>query len=579
MEHLWLDPAEFRNHESIGDWVPSPDGEWVAYATHPQGADEAIMHVRRIATNKEDPHDNIPGANFADVSWSADSQGFYYMRLPMNSAITSADRVAQADVRFHALGQDPAHDASVYPPTHDASEYLTPQVSADGRWLFVITDSGWSSNTIDVSGIGGPALRFTSLYTSTSTVAQVTSWKDYFYLRTDQDAPHGKVARKKPSEESWETIIPERPNVTIESMRLVGGYLVLTVLQNAASAVEVYRLNGHKIWQVPIPADGRVREVSGREDRDILFIDYESFFVPPCIYRAELSKCKLDLWEKTKLRVDPEPFKTESVWFASRDGTPVSMMIVCRKDLVRSGRAPVLMEGYGGFNTPILPHFSPETMVWLEMGGVLAVPHLRGGGEYGEAWHRAGMLTHKQNTFDDFTAAADYLIKKGYTRPNRLAIQGVSNGGLLVAAATVQRTGPFRAVICKNPLTDMVRYPFFGEGNAWVPEYGSPDKPAELAALQAYSPYHHVKPGKPYPSLFMVASENDDRVDPMHARKFTAALQAATISKNPILFRLLPNAGHSNSDLLTAQVQETAERILFLRKELGALVKCGGNKL
>jgi len=568
-EKLWLDPAAIGGHSTVGEWVPSPDGKLVAYALHQAGADEAVLNVRDIERNVDLSGDVIPGANFASVSWSADSRGFYYMQTPVDPSIPAAERVAFAVIRFHPIGQSPALDPLIYPATHDASRYLSPQVSEDGKWLFIEDARGWTSNDIYVSRLGLPGEKriFQPLFISTSAVASVSEWRDHFYLFTNQNASNGKILERAAQESAWRSLIPEQHDAVIESMHIVGGYIVLVVLKNAADRVEVFNSKGEKIWEIPLPQEGKVWDVSGREDQDDLYIEYESYFVPTCIFHAQLSRQKLDIWEKTNIPLDVSRFETDLVWYTSKDGTKVSMMVVRPKNLVKNGSTPVLLEGYGGFNTPILPRFSEEVVALLEMGGIYAAPHLRGGGEYGEAWHQAGMLTRKQNTFDDFIAAAEYLIKERYTNPNHLAIQGVSNGGLLVSAVLTQRPDLFRAAICKNPLTDMIRYPLFGEGKAWVPEYGSPQNSDQFVALLAYSPYHHVTKAS-YPSLLMFAGEHDDRVDPMHARKFTAALQAANTSTHPILFRLLLNSGHRSSDHLTTQINETTDRLLFLANEL-----------
>jgi prolyl oligopeptidase len=516
--------------------------------------------------------DIIPGADNADLAWSPDSPVFYYTRLPVDPSIPRADRAAYATIRYHVLGTDPRKDPEVYPKTGDASLYLTPRVSRDGRWLFVIIARGWTSNDIYVRGRQSPPRPFQPLFISTSATAEVIAWKGKFYLTTNQDAPNYKILQvdaDHPQPELWKTIVPERKDTVIESAHVLGDHLVLRVLKNVSSQIEVYSLDGALLHQVELPDVGTVRDVSGHEANDDAYFEFESFFIPPRIYRFSVASGKSSLWAQTNVPINPSPYKVELVRFHSKDGTPVSMFIVRRKNIPRDGSTPFQIQGYGGFQTAMVPQFSAAIYPWLEAGGGVAIPHLRGGGEYGEAWHRAGMLTKKQNTFDDMIGAAEYLIQNGYTRESLLTMQGASNGGLLVGAVLTQRPDLFRAVVCKNPLLDMVRYPLYGVGKAWIPEYGSPDREEEFHALQAYSPYHQVKLGTRYPSVLFLSAENDDRVDPMHARKMTAALQAATASGSPILFRQLANSGHAGADRVKAQVEEATDRLSFLLEEVG----------
>ncbi len=372
-----------------------------------------------------------------------------------------------------------------------------------------------------------------------------------------------------PDPTSWRTLVPERRDVVIESTRVLGDRLVLRVLKDVSSHVEVRSLAGELLYEVPLPEVGSIRDVSGREDDDTAFFEFESFFIPPRIYKFSVASGKSSLWAKTQAPVNPAPYQVDLVRYKSKDGTPVSMFMVRRKNILRDNTTPFQILGYGGFNEAMVPRFNAGIIPWLDAGGGVAVPHLRGGGEYGEAWHQAGMLTHKQNTLDDMIAAAEYLIQNGYTRKDLLATQGASNGGLLVGAVMTQRPDLFRAVVCKNPLLDMIRYPLFGVGKAWVPEYGSPDREDEFHALAAYSPYHHVKKGVRYPSVLFLSAEHDDRVDPMHARKMAAALQSATASDHPILFRVLGSSGHAGADRVQAQVDESTDRLSFLFKEVG----------
>jgi prolyl oligopeptidase len=378
----------------------------------------------------------------------------------------------------------------------------------------------------------------------------------------------------RPERAAWKEIVPQAADAVIEDMRVLGGHLVLGYLKDAASRLEVRTLEGRPVREVALPALGSTFGLAGNPDEDEAFFGYQSFTTPPEVFRTSVSTGRTTLWSAVKVPVDASPFQVEQVWYPSRDGTRISMFVVRRKDMPRDGSTPFALYGYGGFSVSERPTFNSGFFPWLEAGGGFAVANLRGGGEYGEDWHRAGMRQKKQNVFDDFIGAARYLQESGYTRPDRLAILGGSNGGLLVGAALVQRPELFRAVACGVPLLDMVRYHLFGSGKTWIEEYGSADNEADFRTLFAYSPYHHVERAA-YPAVLMTSADADDRVDPMHARKMTAALQAATTSGRPVLLRIERNAGHGGADMVKQAVALSADRFAFLMREVG-LVPRGG---
>jgi prolyl oligopeptidase len=399
----------------------------------------------------------------------------------------------------------------------------------------------------------------------------VTTHLDQFYVHTNEGAPRYrafKVDPSKPEREHWAELIPESKDV-LEGFDLVGGALALQYLQKAHSRLELRSLDGLLLREVPLPGIGSSYGFVGNVDDDTAYFGFSSFTQPQQIFKTSVKTGETSLWNEVKLPIDPSQFTVQQVEFRSKDGTLVTMDLVHKKGLKRDGSTPWLLYGYGGFNISMLPSFSSGLYPWLEAGGGYAVAHLRGGGEYGEAWHQAGMGAHKQNTFDDFIGAAQYLIREGYTASERLGIRGGSNGGLLVGAAMTQRPDLFRAVVCQVPLLDMVRYTEFGSGKTWAPEYGSPAVEAELRTLLAYSPYHHVVPGTAYPALLMMSADHDDRVDPMHARKFTAAVQAANTSAHPVWLRIEHHAGHGGADLVKQAVETSSETWAFLMRELG----------
>jgi prolyl oligopeptidase len=345
---------------------------------------------------------------------------------------------------------------------------------------------------------------------------------------------------------------------------------VLSYLRNAASELEIHDLDGKLVRKVQLPGIGSSGGISGNPDEDTGYFAFSSFTEPQVIFQTSVKTGQVKEWARIKLPVESNQFVTEQVFYPSKDGTRISMFIISKKGVKKDGKNPTLLTGYGGFNISMTPGFSGSRIPWLERGGVYALPNLRGGGEYGEEWHRAGMLLNKQNVFDDFAAAAEYLIKEGWTSAAHLGIQGGSNGGLLVGAALTQRPELFKAVICAVPLLDMLRYHLFGSGKTWVPEYGSAEDPAQFKVLYDYSPYRRAIDVGPraYPAVLFDSADHDDRVDPMHARKLAAVIQHAQTADAPVLLRIERNAGHGGADMVKAAVERTADQLLFLESQL-----------
>jgi len=359
-----------------------------------------------------------------------------------------------------------------------------------------------------------------------------------------------------------------RQNQPVLYLRIAAGYL-----QRATSSIRIFAADGTHRGDVALPALGTAAAVTGEWEQPDGFFTFESFTLPPTVYRFSVDTGTTTAWASVDAQLDSDDFTVRQEWYPSRDGTPVSMFLVHRTDLDRSQPLPTLLSGYGGFNISRTPLFSRSMYLWLEQGGMYALPNLRGGGEYGEAWHRAGMLDQKQNVFDDFIGAAEYLIEQGYTDPAHLAIQGGSNGGLLVGAALTQRPDLFRAVVCAVPLLDMLRYHHFLIARLWIPEYGSADDPTQFPFLHAYSPYHHVQPETQYPAVLLTTAESDSRVDPLHARKMAALLQAATASHHPVLLRVETRAGHGIGKPLGKVIEEQTDMWSFLLWQLGVTIQ------
>jgi prolyl oligopeptidase len=556
---------------SIGLWSPSWCGRWCAYTKKANNSDEATLYVREVATGRDSEIDVIPGAKYASPSWTPSGDGFYYTWLPTDPSIPVADRPGFAEVRFHRLGDDPARDEIVHARTGNPMQFVGGAVSRDGRWLFFAVQHGWNSTDYWFRDLHAGDREWRPLIVGVDAQYGVTAWRNIFYVHTNEGAPRWRLFAVDPSNverSAWREIVPESDAV-LSSWDIVGEHLALTYLRNASSELELRTLEGVRVRKVALPGIGTSSGLIGNPDDDEAYFDFTSFTVPGEIYKTSINSGSVEKWTEVKVPIDPSPFTVEQVWYPSKDGTRISMFLVHRHDLKRDGSTPFLLGAYGGFNVSMTPSFSGERYPWLEAGGGYAIPNLRGGGEYGEAWHRAGMLENKQNVFDDFIAAAEFLINTGYTRPERLAIRGGSNGGLLMGAAVTQRPDLFRAVLCAVPLLDMLRYHLFGSGKTWIPEYGSAEDEAKFRILNAYSPYHRVASGTRYPALIMMSADADDRVDPMHARKMTAALQAANAGEHPILLRIEQNAGHGGADLVKAAVESSADSFAFLMREVG----------
>lgn len=569
-EKVLFDPNGWSKDGSVslGDWQPSWDGTKVAYQVKENNSDEATLRVIDVASGKVSEVDVIPGGKYASASWTPDGSGFYYTWLPTDPKVPVDERPGHQEVRFHRLGEDPAKDRVVRERLGDPTAFLGAAVSRDGRWLVLSIQHGWTSNDVLYRDLSDPgqADRWTPLVVGTESQWGVEAHADRFYVTTNDGAPRGRVFAVdplRPARKEWKEVVPERADATIASAAVLGGRLALTYLRDASSLLEVRELDGRLVREVKLPGLGTVGGPTGLPDEDEAHFSFESYTTPREIYAISMKTGRLELWAKLKVPVDPSAYEVEQVFFPSKDGTRLSMFLVHKKGMKRDGKARTILYGYGGFQVNETPYFSALLYPWLEEGGVWAAVNLRGGGEYGEEWHRDGMLLKKQNTFDDFLAAARWLSAEKVTSPDRLAIYGGSNGGLLVGAAMTQEPKAFSAVLCAVPLLDMVRYHLFGSGRTWISEYGSADDPKQLAALLAYSPYHAVRTGTAYPATLLLSADSDDRVDPMHARKFAAALQAASTG-GPVLLRIERNAGHGGADMVKAAVESRADEYAFV---------------
>jgi prolyl oligopeptidase len=537
----------------------SEDGMLVAWEIQRGGEDETVLRFRNVDTLQDLP-DELPKALYFGGAFTLDKSGFYYARMNAEGP----------RVYYHRMGTDPAKDSEIFGKGYGPDKIIFGTLSEDGRYLIITVLHGSAGDTEiyyqDVAAQG--PIRPVVNDVAARFFGEVGG--DHLYLHTNWKAPKGRILAvnlRNPARERWQEVVPESDSA-IESLTLGGGKLLVNYLENASSRIKVFDDTGKFLRDVSLPSFGSAFVVA-RWASGEAFYGFSSFATPLTIYRYDVASGKQDLWARVKVPIDSEQFEVKQVWYESKDKTRVPMFLVHRKRLKLDGANPTLLTGYGGFNSSETPFFSATAALWMEHGGVFAVPNLRGGGEFGEAWHRAGMLGKKQNVFDDFIAAAEWLIQNHYTSPSKLAIEGASNGGLLVGAALTQRPDLFRAVACGYPLLDMLRYQKFLVAQFWVPEYGSADDPEQFKVLYAYSPYHDVKPGTKYPAVILFSGDADTRVAPLHARKMTALLQTANGSGRPVLLRYETKAGHSRGGLpVTMQIEEQTDVLGFLLWQL-----------
>jgi prolyl oligopeptidase len=555
------------------DWhYPSDDGRLLAYGISENGSEQSVLHVMDVDTGEILPV-RIPHTRAADLAWLQDGTGFYYTRYPAPGEVPEGEEPYHRAIRFHRLGTDPSADPLIFKPA-EKEHWPSVRISPDGRWLVIVVARTFDQTDLYLQDLhaGTPPVPVAKDLAA-SFEGEVAHGR--LFMRTNLDAPTYRlyaVDPERPGRDDWREIVPPRPDAVLEGARISARHLALSYLERAASRLVVADHDGGGGREVRLPALGSLFGAGAEWDGQELLYGFSSYTVPPGVYRMDLESGTTELWRQVEADVDPSRFEVSQVSVRSRDGTDVSMFLVHRKGLDRDGNNPVYLTGYGGFNISMTPAFSRSLLLWLERGGVVAIPNIRGGGEYGEQWHQEGMLGRKQNSFDDFIAAAEWLIGQGYTNPGRLAVAGGSNGGLLMGAVLTQRPELFRAVLIQVPLLDMLRYHRFLIARLWIPEYGSADDPAQFSWLRAYSPYHHVRDGVSYPAVLLATAESDTRVDPMHARKMAARLQAATSSPRPILLRLESRAGHGAGKPLNKVLEELTDTWAFVFSELGVEV-------
>ncbi len=585
-DRVLVDANQLASDGTIAlDWFqPSENGKYVAYGTSPSGSEMSTLHIIETKTGTILP-DTIERTRAASVAWLHDNSGFYYTRYPKKGDVPAGQEMYNRHVFFHVVGDDPEHDDPIFGEGRDAEDWPSVSLSNDGRWLLINVSQGWTKSELflkDLKSDKAPV----RLTTGKNFLYGADVYEGKVYITTNEDAPRYRVFVTDAGNfdrEAWKEIISQTDAV-LQGVAVYGGKLFAQYEQNATSQLKLFDLDGKKLRDIPLPAIGSVFGTGGKWNRDEMFYGFQSFTLPPSIYRISLDAVNApvysdlpggtSLWTKVDApSIDPSAYEVAQEWYPSKDGTRVPMFVVHKKGLTKNGKNPTLLTAYGGFNVSLTPTFSRTAYLWMEHGGVFAVANLRGGAEFGEDWHRAGMLDKKQNVFDDMIGAAEHLISEKYTDKNHLAIQGGSNGGLLMGAMITQRPDLFRAVICQVPLLDMLRYQNFQIAKLWIPEYGSSDDPAQFKWLYAYSPYQHVKAGAEYPAVLFMTADTDTRVDPMHAKKMAALMQAEARNgqskTRPILLRIESKAGHGAGKPVTKQIEEFTDVYSFLFWQLG----------
>jgi prolyl oligopeptidase len=562
------------------DWFePSENGKYLAYGISPSGSEMSTLHIIETKTGTMLP-DTIERTRAASIAWELDNGGFYYTRYPKKGDVAEGNEMYNRHVFYHELGTDPATDPLIFGEGRDPEDWPNVSLDNDGRLLLITVEQGWTKTELFLMDLKKrtPPTRIT---TGKNFVYHGSVYNGRLYIVTNEDAPRYRMFVTEAGDyerENWKELIPQTGSV-LQGAAEWGGKIFAQYEQNATSQLTIFDINGTKLKDIALPAIGSVFGSSGKWNHDEMFYGFQSFTVPPSIYRYDLESGTTSLWAKVDApAIDPAAYEVAQEWYHSKDGTRVPMFLVHKKgvkagEFKKDGHNPTLLTAYGGFNVSLTPTFMPSTYLWLEHGGVYAVANLRGGAEFGEDWHRAGMLEKKQNVFDDMIAAAEYLIAEKYTDKDHLAIRGGSNGGLLMGAMMTQRPDLFRAVVCQVPLLDMLHYQDFQIAKLWIPEYGTAENPEQFKWLYAYSPYHHVKAGTEYPAVLFMTADTDTRVDPMHAKKMAALMQAEATNGSsrtrPILLRIESKAGHGAGKPVTKQIEEFTDMYEFLFWQLG----------
>jgi prolyl oligopeptidase len=562
-----LDPNKFSadGTSSLQEFGFSKDGRYLAYAVSKGGSDWRSIQVKDQQTG-EMLQDQIEWAKFTGIAWQAD--GFYYTRYPTpqkGDELKGENKFGS--VYFHKLGAQQTTDVCVYEDKKHPNRFFSAGVTEDERFLYISGSESTSGNALYFKNLAKGDKAFTPISeTFENDFNVVDNIDDKILVLTNYKAPNQRVLlihADRPAESAWETLIPEDPTDVLQSATLCGDKILCAYLHNASSALRVFTLEGKLVKEVKLPEIGTVGGISGKKGENNAFFSFTSFLRPTSIFTLDMNALEPTLFKAPKLDFNPDGYTTEQVWIASKDGTKVPVFITHKKELALNGENPTLLYGYGGFNISVTPSFSPSRAALLENNGIYAVANIRGGGEFGEKWHKSGTLCQKQNVFDDFIAAAEYLVTEKYTSPARLAIQGGSNGGLLIGACMTQRPELFGVCFPQVGVLDMLRYHKFTIGYAWAVDYGRSDDPEAFKCLIKYSPLHNVKKTA-YPATMVTTADHDDRVVPAHSFKFAATLQEMQQGENPVLIRIDTSAGHGAGKPTGKMIEEAADMLSFM---------------
>jgi prolyl oligopeptidase len=575
-DRVLVDPAPLSTDAAttMDWWSVSSEGERVAWGLSEAGTEESTLRVRDVATGIDLP-DRIPYTRHATVAFAPGGDAFFYTRYPAPGEVPEEDESYFCRVFYHRLGDDPNRDEVVFGEGRDRLDIPAVSLSPDGRWLVVRVHQGWQKSELWVRDLTTRAAPWALVASGVDALYEPIALSDVLYVLTNEGAPRFRLLEvdyERPERHFWREVLPERDDV-LSDVVVVGGarrMLVAGYLHEASARVERFSRSGESLGAIELPTAGSAA-LTGENDGDEVFIEFASFARPGDVLRFDCNSGTTTSWERVGQSFSStSDVRVSMLYGTSKDGTRIPMFVVEREGTERDGNRATVLYGYGGFNIAQTPAFSARTLLTVESGGVWVVALLRGGGEFGDAWHRAGMLERKQNTFDDLFACAEELVRARVTRPERLAVVGGSNGGLLVAAAVTQRPSMFRAALCLVPLTDMLRYHRFRIGGLWTTEYGDPEIADAFRWLRAYSPYHNVTDGVSYPSILLATAEGDSRVDPMHARKMAARLAEAQADPcRPVLLRVERRAGHGAGKPVGKLVEQVSDEMAFLFQELG----------
>ncbi|NEO75252.1 prolyl oligopeptidase family serine peptidase [Moorena sp. SIO4G3] len=571
---LLLDPNTLSEDGTVAlsGLAISKDGKLLAYGLCRSGSDWQEWQVREVETGL-DLSDQIKWVKFSGASWNHDHQGFFYSRFDEPNEATKLEELNYYQkLYYHKLGTPQSEDSLIYERPDQKEWFFSGRVTEDDNYLIIIVEQGTDpKNLVFYKNLQDPDSPVVELINEfDASYSFIGNDQSVFWFSTDLDAPRSRVIAidtNHPEQAQWQEVIPQADE-TLEGVGLLNNQFVADYLKDAHSSIKIFDLDGSFVRQVELPGIGSVGGFNGLRYDTETFYSYTSFTTPATIYRYDMVSGESTIFRQPQVDFNPDDYETKQVFYPSKDGTQVPMFITHKKGLELDSNNPTYLYGYGGFNISITPNFSISNLVWMEMGGVYAVANLRGGGEYGEDWHQSGTKLNKQNVFDDFIAAAEWLISAQYTSPKKLAIAGGSNGGLLVGACMTQRPDLFGAALPAVGVLDMLRFHKFTIGWAWCSDFGSPDNPEEFKALYAYSPLHNLKPGTAYPATLITTADHDDRVVPAHSFKFAAALQEAHEGEQPVLIRIETKAGHGAGKPTSKIIEEIADKWAFLLRTL-----------